>query len=136
MKWLFFSGEEASGCQSTSQTAFTMNVLLQMHRVTWSVQKRTESKNKTDRFSVVHPLMCGTGDLWGTDAVFLLDFRGPTCQDRETMKDFRGCYLCQWQIFLSLLSKWPFFLLLLHMINFISFQGSVTKLKIIVIIMM
>lgn len=49
-------------------------------------------KNKTKKnscFSVVHPLVCGTGDLWGTDAVFLLDFRGPLCQDREAMKDLQ-----------------------------------------------
>lgn len=51
-------------------------------------------KNKTDRFSVVHPLMCGTGDLWGTDAVFLLDFRGPTCQDREATKDLLEDVTC------------------------------------------
>jgi len=51
-------------------------------------------KNKTDRFSVVHPLMRGMGDLWWTDAVFLLDFRGPTCQDREAMKDLLEDVTC------------------------------------------
>lgn len=125
-KWLFFSGEGASECQSSLQTAFTLNVLLQMHRDAWSIQKQIRI-NKTDRFSVVHPLSCGTGDLWGTDAVFLLDFRGPMCQDREAMKDLLEDVTCANGRYSSLYSLNGLFLLLLRMINFISFQGSVTK---------
>lgn len=105
------------------QTAFTMNVLLRIHRE----HSETNEENKTYRFSVVHPLTCGTGDLWGTDAVFLLDFRGPMCQDREAMKDLLEDVTCANGRYSSLYSLNGLFLLLLRMINFISFQGSVTK---------
>lgn len=123
-----FFGEEP-------QTAFTMNVLLQMHRDAWSIQKQIKT-NKTDRFSVVHPLTCGTGDLWGTDAVFLLDFRGPMCQDREAMKDLLEDVTCASGRYSSLYSLNGLFSAFTSYNKLYFLSGKCNKVKIIVIIMM
>lgn len=88
-----FSGEEPQGVRAPLR-------LLLLWMYFFNAQGHLEhsetnqNKNKTDRFSVVHPLTCGTVDLWGTNAVFLLDFRGPTCQEREPMKDFLEDVTC------------------------------------------